>query len=231
MLHHCTHALLKHMLNAPCYSFHCISFPWRYKHMCLTKCEYGIHVHENYIISRNIYSFHLGFLLSLHSFLFFSFLPPPLLTAGIIIATPTGSTAYSLAAGASMVHPSVPCMIVTPICPHSLSFRSIVVPAGVEITVSLYYSYYTTCSFSSGWGGGGKGGGVSLSIRTHQNLVCEKDDVRVCIEVSEGRWATTCCTIIFKLFHEDSYQIQRIHSLPWSRQLLPVLPNQCVRIT
>ena len=27
-----------------------------------------------------------------------------------------------------------------------------------------------------------------------------------------------CCTIIFKLFHEDSYQIQRIHSLPWSRQ-------------
>ena len=35
-----------------------------------------------------------------------------------------------------MVHPSVPCMVVTPICPHSLSFRSIVVPSGVEITVS-----------------------------------------------------------------------------------------------
>lgn len=56
---------------------------------------------------------------------------------GIIIATPTGSTAYSLAAGASMVHPSVPSMIVTPICPHSLSFRSIVVPSGVELTVSV----------------------------------------------------------------------------------------------
>ena len=54
---------------------------------------------------------------------------------GIIIATPTGSTAYSLAAGSSMVHPSVPCMVMTPICPHSLSFRSIVIPAGVEITV------------------------------------------------------------------------------------------------
>ena len=86
--------------------------------------------------------FILVFLLSPHSFLFFSFLPPPPLTAGIIIATPTGSTAYSLAAGASMVHPSVPCMIVTPICPHSLSFRSIVVPAGVEITVSVYYSIF-----------------------------------------------------------------------------------------
>jgi NAD+ kinase len=56
---------------------------------------------------------------------------------GIIIATPTGSTAYSLAAGASMVHPSVSCMVVTPICPHSLSFRSIVVPAGVEISVRV----------------------------------------------------------------------------------------------
>jgi len=56
---------------------------------------------------------------------------------GIIIATPTGSTAYSLAAGASMVHPSVPSMIVTPICPHSLSFRSIVVPSGVEISIRV----------------------------------------------------------------------------------------------
>ena len=55
--------------------------------------------------------------------------------SGLIVATPTGSTAYSLAAGASMVHPSVPCMIITPICPHSLSFRPIVVPAGVEILV------------------------------------------------------------------------------------------------
>ncbi|XKL60438.1 hypothetical protein PGB90_007495 [Kerria lacca] len=56
---------------------------------------------------------------------------------GLIISTPTGSTAYSAAAGASMIHPSVPAIIVTPICPHSLSFRPIVVPAGVELKVSL----------------------------------------------------------------------------------------------
>ena len=47
-----------------------------------------------------------------------------------------GSTAYAVAAGASMIHPSVPAIMVTPICPHSLSFRPIVVPAGVELKVS-----------------------------------------------------------------------------------------------
>ncbi|KAH9490066.1 hypothetical protein Btru_035147 [Bulinus truncatus] len=56
---------------------------------------------------------------------------------GLIISTPTGSTAYAVAAGASMIHPSVPCILLTPICPHSLSFRPIVVPAGVEIKVML----------------------------------------------------------------------------------------------
>ncbi|CAF0817099.1 unnamed protein product [Rotaria sp. Silwood1] len=56
---------------------------------------------------------------------------------GLIVSTPTGSTAYGMAAGASMVHPNVPAMIVCPICPHSLSFRPIVVPAGIELTVKV----------------------------------------------------------------------------------------------
>ncbi|KAK5641781.1 hypothetical protein RI129_010328 [Pyrocoelia pectoralis] len=56
---------------------------------------------------------------------------------GSIVSTPTGSTAYAVAAGASMIHPSVPAIMVTPICPHSLSFRPIVVPAGVELKVSV----------------------------------------------------------------------------------------------
>ncbi|GBG78659.1 hypothetical protein CBR_g27885 [Chara braunii] len=47
---------------------------------------------------------------------------------GVIVATPTGSTAYSTAAGGSMVHPNVPCMLFTPICPHSLSFRPVILP-------------------------------------------------------------------------------------------------------
>lgn len=57
----------------------------------------------------------------------------------MIVSTPTGSTAYAVAAGASMIHPSVPAIMVTPICPHSLSFRPIVVPAGVELKVRTYF--------------------------------------------------------------------------------------------
>ena len=42
---------------------------------------------------------------------------------GVMLATPTGSTAYNVAAGGSMVHPNVPAILFTPICPHSLNFR------------------------------------------------------------------------------------------------------------
>jgi NAD+ kinase len=56
---------------------------------------------------------------------------------GLIISTPTGSTAYAMAAGASMCHPSVQSIIIAPICPHSLSFRPIVVPAGVELKIAI----------------------------------------------------------------------------------------------
>lgn len=65
-----------------------------------------------------------------------------ILFPGLIVSTPTGSTAYAVAAGASMIHPSVPAIMVTPICPHSLSFRPIVVPAGVELKVSCFYDNF-----------------------------------------------------------------------------------------
>ncbi|XP_064642606.1 NAD kinase-like isoform X2 [Lineus longissimus] len=63
---------------------------------------------------------------------------------GLIISTPTGSTAYACAAGASVVHPNVPAIVIVPICPHSLSFRPIVIPAGVEIKVTLSESARNT---------------------------------------------------------------------------------------
>lgn len=56
---------------------------------------------------------------------------------GIIIASPTGSTAYSLSAGGPILHPETEALILTPICPHSLSNRPLVIPAAEKITVSV----------------------------------------------------------------------------------------------
>ncbi len=56
---------------------------------------------------------------------------------GLIVATPTGSTGYSLAAGGPLLHPDVAAFAVTPICPHMLSTRPIVIPDASEVGIEL----------------------------------------------------------------------------------------------
>ncbi|MEN6582355.1 MAG: NAD(+)/NADH kinase [Armatimonadota bacterium] len=54
---------------------------------------------------------------------------------GIIVSSPTGSTAYSLSAGGPVVHPDVDVLIITPICPHTLNARSLVIPDSETVQI------------------------------------------------------------------------------------------------
>ncbi|XP_048139286.1 NAD(H) kinase 1-like isoform X1 [Rhodamnia argentea] len=84
---------------------------------------------------------------------------------GLILSTTSGSTAYSVAAGGSMVHPQVPGILLTPICPHSLSFRPLMLPEHVTIGVEVPAS-----SRSSAWVSfDGKG---RKELKTGDKLIC-----------------------------------------------------------
>lgn len=56
---------------------------------------------------------------------------------GLIVATPTGSTAYSLSAGGPIINPGIESLIITPICPHMISSRSIIIGADEEISLEM----------------------------------------------------------------------------------------------
>ncbi|MQL70528.1 hypothetical protein Taro_002866 [Colocasia esculenta] len=86
---------------------------------------------------------------------------------GVIIATPTGSTAYSTSAGGSMVHPNVPCILFTPICPHSLSFRPVILPDSARLELKIPED-----ARSNAW--------VSFDGKRRQQL-SRGDSVRICM--------------------------------------------------
>jgi NAD+ kinase len=86
---------------------------------------------------------------------------------GIIVATPTGSTAYSLSAGGPILHPSLRGIIITPICPHTLTNRPIVLSDEVKIEIALR----------------SESEGVYLTYDGQEGFSIEKDDV-VSIEKS-----------------------------------------------
>ncbi|KAJ5887792.1 NAD(+) kinase [Penicillium taxi] len=68
---------------------------------------------------------------------------------GVIFSTPTGSTAYSLSAGGSLMHPSIPGILLTPICPHTLSFRPMVLSDSHLLRILVPHTSRSTayCAF------------------------------------------------------------------------------------
>lgn len=57
---------------------------------------------------------------------------------GLIVSTPTGSTAYNLSAGGPICHSAVPCLLVAPICPHSLGMRPLIISENTNIELILH---------------------------------------------------------------------------------------------
>jgi NAD+ kinase len=89
---------------------------------------------------------------------------------GLIISTPTGSTAYNLSAGGPIVYPSLHSLIITPICPHTLTNRPIVIPDDVEVRALLKSKQQE----------------VILTLDGQQGFPLEYDDV-VQVRKAEGR--------------------------------------------
>ena len=89
---------------------------------------------------------------------------------GLIISTPTGSTAYNLSAGGPIVYPSLHTIVITPICPHTLTIRPIIIPDDVKIRTLLK----------------SRDEEVTLTLDGQQGFTLEFEDV-VEVEKAEGR--------------------------------------------
>lgn len=111
---------------------------------------------------------------------------------GLIIATPTGSTAYSLAAGGPILHPGVPAILMCPICPFTLTNRPLIVPDAAVITLRL----------------AGKFSDISLTFDGQSGLeITSQDEIRVC----KGRYPVNMIS-----FPEQQYFDLLKAKLRWS---------------
>ncbi len=103
-----------------------------------------------------------------------------MLADGIIIATPTGSTAYALSAGGPLLHPTLPAIAVVPICPHTLSDRSIVVSSDsvVQIVMAGSDAQRAHVTFD---------GQLHYALRNHDRISVQRAPHSVCLWHPLGR--------------------------------------------
>ncbi|MFP4528382.1 MAG: NAD(+)/NADH kinase [Candidatus Kapaibacterium sp.] len=90
---------------------------------------------------------------------------------GVILTTPTGSTAYSLSAGGPIIAPSTEVVCLTPICPHSLTVRPLVIPDSHEISLKIY-SRSGEANFVAD-------GQVSRTLHNNETVICKRSDARI----------------------------------------------------
>jgi NAD+ kinase len=90
---------------------------------------------------------------------------------GLVLSTPTGSTAYSLSAGGAVVFPDAQVLTITPICPHTLSNRSVIVSLNSVVRVKILSSRPETILTADGQGLGGIVAGDTLALRRAREKV------------------------------------------------------------
>lgn len=103
---------------------------------------------------------------------------------GLIVSTPSGSTAYNISAGGPIISPSVPALCVTPICPHSLSFRPVVIPADSTLLIRAVRVNTGTTLFCDGQ--------ASTNLKQGDHVVLRRspDDVLLIENPRAQRWRT-----------------------------------------
>ncbi|CAH1758923.1 10450_t:CDS:2 [Entrophospora sp. SA101] len=103
---------------------------------------------------------------------------------GLVVSTPTGSTAYSVSAGGSLVHPGIPALLITPICPHTLSFRPMLLPDSLELRICVPYN-----SRSTAWASFDGRGRIELKQGDHIKVTPSKFPFpTVCLESQSNDW-------------------------------------------
>jgi NAD+ kinase len=115
---------------------------------------------------------------------------------GVIVASPSGSTAYSLAAGGSIVHPRVDAMLITPICPHSLTSRPLVIPGSsiVELEIESDTEEFASYLTVDGQEGFSLSAGDKVKITTSEfSVLFAKSLSRTYFEVlgAKLKWASS----------------------------------------
>lgn len=103
---------------------------------------------------------------------------------GLIISTPTGSTAYSLSAGGPIVNPKMKALIATPICPHSLAVRPLIIDTDELLTVQVHFDHKTaTLTIDGQVGRRLRSGDVVTAIMADRNVKLVRVDSKSFYEI------------------------------------------------